>query len=428
MTSDPPNIVMVSIDSMRGDHCGYAGYHRNTTPTMDEIARDGIVFDRAIAPGPATHESMPPIFTGSYPTYLEEEEEGRDVFGKRQSQIRRHLQTRETIPESLKRLGYTTGGFTPNPTASRHFSFDTGFDHFQDFFDTETQQRLFKFLKQSSIPMMKALVDWTFKERSFKPWENYYDEIRSWVQSVDEPYFLWVFLMEPHTPYFVPREYRSENSWIDMMRSNWELQTSPYVVKEPYSTHDELVSAYDDCIRYADAFIAAIQRDLSDSDPALLIHSDHGEGFFEHESYYHTRYLYQENLHVPFLIDNVGVQREVSEPISLRSIPSIVRSIARGDDLSASIDQRFTSSENVFSRTRQGKRLSVQNERWKLIVNADKMELYDLKSDPEEQENKLSTTSEEFEQFLPPIKRFLNHEGERGIITGDARTLTDKGV
>jgi arylsulfatase len=426
MTPDQPNIVMVSIDSLRADHCGHGGYDRETTPAMDEIAREGLVFDRALAPAPATHESMPPIFTGSYPTYLDEEE-GKDVFGKRQDQIRRHMRTRETVPQSLNRLGYTTGGFTPNPTASRHFSFDVGFDHFQDFFGDETRRRLFEFVKGSSVPMLKALVDWAFKERSFKPWEAYYDEVTEWARSTEEPYFLWVFLMEPHTPYFVPREYRSENSWLDMMRSNWELQSSPYEVDEPYGTHDELVSAYDDTVRYADAFVEAIRRDLSDTDPVLLVHSDHGEGFLEHDSYYHTRYLYQENLHVPFLVDNAGVQREVTEPVSLRSIPAIVRAIARGDDLSAFVDEHVT-SEYVVSRTRQGKRLAVQNERWKVIVNADRMELYDLRNDPDEQENLLPTDAAGVEQFLPVLQRFLDDEDEREAVARNARALAEERV
>ncbi|MEF8902078.1 MAG: sulfatase-like hydrolase/transferase, partial [Halovenus sp.] len=61
------NIVLVSIDSLRADHCGFMGYGKETTPNLDRLAREGVVFENAIAPGPATAQSMPAIFTGLHP-------------------------------------------------------------------------------------------------------------------------------------------------------------------------------------------------------------------------------------------------------------------------------------------------------------------------------------------------------------------------
>lgn len=109
------NIVLVSIDSLRADHCGFMGYDRGTTPNLDRLANEGVVFVNAIAPGPATPQSMPAIFTGAHPYAAVDSEK----FDTRKN-IKHHLNRSRTIPEQLTELGYTTAGFSPNPFTSRY--------------------------------------------------------------------------------------------------------------------------------------------------------------------------------------------------------------------------------------------------------------------------------------------------------------------
>ena len=135
------NIVLVTVDSLRADHCSFAGYDRETTPALDEMAADGLVFENAIAPGAITPESLPAIFTGRYPA-TPSDDGGR--IATTRGQIRRHMQVCDTLPERLSRLGYTTGAFTPNPWTSRYFGFDQGFDRFEDFMDADISSSIWE--------------------------------------------------------------------------------------------------------------------------------------------------------------------------------------------------------------------------------------------------------------------------------------------
>lgn len=121
------NIVLITVDSLRADYCYSVDV---PTPAMDELADSGARFETAIAPGPATYESMPAIFTGTQPGQA-------DSPGgvNRRHRIATHLRAHRPIPARLRERGYTTVGVTPNPFTSRLFGFDTGFDRFIDFFE-----------------------------------------------------------------------------------------------------------------------------------------------------------------------------------------------------------------------------------------------------------------------------------------------------
>lgn len=174
------------------------------------------------------------------------------------------------------------------------------------------------------------------------------------VQNTEGSYFLWVLLMDTHTPYFTPRSHRTENSWWEMMHSTLKLRTSDFESALPDEVHENLVSAYDDSIRYVDTFFDRLQDDLAESDPIYIVHSDHGEGFFEHESYYHRKYVYSENVRVPLLITNCDVDRQIETPISLQRLPGIVESTAI-DDVSGLLDLvRDENKSRVTACSREG--------------------------------------------------------------------------
>jgi arylsulfatase len=127
--TDRRNIVLITVDSLRADHCGFMGYDQDTTPYLDTLADESVVFDRAIAPAPFTKQSMPAIFTGQYHTPTRDDYED-------------HVRKRDTIAERLSRRGYSTAGFSPNPFASRNFGYDDGFDLFEDFFGNDSREKI----------------------------------------------------------------------------------------------------------------------------------------------------------------------------------------------------------------------------------------------------------------------------------------------
>jgi arylsulfatase len=353
--SKKPNIVLVTVDSLRADHCGCYGYDQDTTPVLDEMAADGLMFKHAVAPGPATPESMPVIFTGQWPTDKTAGDESELI--QRRERIRAHMEARYTLPERLQDLGYKTAAFTPNPFTSRHFGFDQGFDHFQDFMNESNRGRLYDklfqgFLEDSGLSSLaRVFMNFWQREEVFKPWESYYDEIIEWTRGTEEPYFLWVFLMDAHNPYMSSTEYRTQSRWQEFY-ANVEFWRQSHETPFSESVHEKLVTAYDDSIRYSDAFLGQLQTDLAESEPVIAVHGDHGEAFGEHGSYGHEPYLYAENTRVPLVVTGHSSER-VSEPFSLHELPTLLTDVASGAPTTSH-------GSPAVSRTRDGNALLVR--------------------------------------------------------------------
>lgn len=384
--SNRPNIVFITIDSLRADHCGFLGYSDDITPTLDNLAANGTIFTNAIAPGPSTAESVPAIVTGSYPF---ERSEANSEIDRRIAQIKPHLHARRTIAERLSKLGYSTAAFTPSVFTSRYFGYDEGFDYFQDFLDghrNKIYQSLLKGFKESRFYLPARLVsNLRYREEAFKPWEDFYDEIIEWIVTQDRPYFIWIFLMDVHHPYLADKSCRSQ-SILKTYLSNLELRRQEYDLNPNSSVHDWLVQSYDDSINYIDSCIEQLKSDLCDENTVFVVTSDHGEAFGEHDSYehhggsfgqegkqeYHS-YLYEENIHVPLVIGNYGDSDVFEEPMSLKSTPELLQRIATGSELTG-ITNRF-----VVSKTLDNNKIAVRGLRYKAIATSDGIEVYDLK-------------------------------------------------
>jgi len=350
MTEDRPNIVLVTVDSLRADHCGFMGYEKDTTPTLDQMAEEGVVFENAIAPGPSTPESMPAIFTGQWPIKRREEPDAE--LRARRKRIRAHMQARRTLPERLQELGYTTGAFTPNPFTSRHFGFDEGFDHFQDFMNNSNRGRLYQrvfngFLDGSAVSSLaRVFMNVWQREEVFKPWESYYDEVIEWTRQAEKPYFLWVFLMDAHNPYMSSSEYRNQSRLAEF-HANFEFWRQSHETPFSANVHKKLITAYDDSIRYSDAFLERLRGDLND--PVIAVHGDHGEAFGKHGNYGHEPFLYRENTHVPLVVTGVD-GGYYDGAMSLHTIPDMLVSIANREGT------KEPSEKYAVSATRQGSR------------------------------------------------------------------------
>lgn len=362
------NVVLVTVDSFRADHCGFLGYEGDITSTLDKMAEEGIVFENAISPGPRTPESMPVIFTGEYiPENLPQ-----DMVPQRQ-QIQNHMQTQESIPERFSRKGYHTIGFTPNPFTSRYFGFDQGFDEFHDFLDSSDNavyDRLFQgWLGGDTISNILRLArNMALQEEVFKPWESFYDGFLTSINNAPEPYFAWIFLMDVHEPYLAGDGYHSI-SWWKRWKATWEMYLGDKETPFDETTRERLLTAYDDSIRYTDAFFEQFLADVP-GDPLIAMHGDHGEAFGEHGVYSHEPYLYEENIHVPLLLYGNGQDR-IHHPVSLRSLPTILqKAISDGtQDYGESIAEARTARDDTTA---------LRTSSLKYIENTSDNELYYL--------------------------------------------------
>jgi arylsulfatase len=393
-----PNVVLVTIDSLRADHCGHLGYEGETTPTLDEMAEEGLAFENTIAPGPNTPESMPVIFTGHFlqPYYTGDSD---SPIVRRRENIREHMSRNPSIADALSRAGYTTIGFSPNPFTARHFGFHRGFDRYEDFLDSDARGLIGSVYRQiferflsgdTRLSPVRLVMNWFQNEEMFKSWDEYYDQVVEAAQSAEEPYFLWVFLLDSHLPYLVGSDQRHGVSWLDMWRHNLRLYAGETDAKMDNVGRETLISLYDATIRQVDRFVARLREDLTGTEPVFAVHADHGEAFGEHGTYGHEPYVYEENIRVPYVVWNAdGYEGSVSRPVSLRTLPASIMSIAGVESPFPTPESVAAAGGYVPSNT-AGSRVALRGQRWKYIRNDNaEDELYDLVSDPDENENAL---------------------------------------
>jgi arylsulfatase A-like enzyme len=347
----PRDVVLVTIDSLRADRCGFLGSTAGLTPTMDRLAGDGLLFENAISPAGSTRGSSTSFLTGQYPI-------DRPTATTRTDTIRQHVRTRETLAERFSRMGYQTAAFTANPWTSRFFDFDAGFDHFQDFIDDELAEEAVETGARAGgmSELVSQLRNWWEGQDMFLTWESFYDEIRSWLGTVERPYFLWIFLVDVHMPYLPPRAYQSQSTLAAYAANTWLFADQPSLPVADSWLHDRLVTAYDDTVRYTDAFVEQLLTDLGD-DPLVCVHADHGELLGEGGAYGHGD-LHEHVVHVPLFVAN-HPPRRISRPFSLRGLPDLLTDLATGRPVA--VDDPV-----VTARNNGGMRI-VRGESWRYV-------------------------------------------------------------
>ena len=351
------SLVLITIDCVRGDHVGFLGYGRPTTPFLDSLATRSFVFSNAIAAGTPTYYSFPAILASRSPLAL-----GRDVVG---------LAAREqTLAVALKAAGYRTAAFLAgNPYLSSRFGYEHGFDVFRDFLDhpadsgqgaqPETPRGRF------NRKLARACASFDPARRIYDELYFYYcqhiatqapgslDELRrfpsadvivdhalTWLKAnAGAPFFLWLHLMDPHSPYYPKREA------LEMMGDKVPSPIQARYINACWNRGDlderrlakyrkDVVRLYDAGIRWADAQIArlaaALESSNSWSDCTLAVTADHGEEFLDHGGRYHTPSVHEELVRVPLLLRIPGTNRgkATSSPFSLLNLaPTLIESM-----------------------------------------------------------------------------------------------------
>ena len=401
--SEKRNIVLITLDSLRADHCSFMGYHRETTPNIDRMAREGLYFENAIAPSVPTGPSIFGVFTGEYCSI------GGEDFSEKK--WRKEFKRRKTLAEVLSQKGYNTSAIHPHPYASAIYGFNKGFKHFDNFVQKGRIESM-KGLKISSL--IVSLRKIILKEGTALPWEKFYGKILEWVKSCEKPYFLWVFLLDTHTPYLPPKK-----KWCDL--SHWELAYLFWKINRrgwksgSRAEIEKIKNAYDDAIHYADEFVGRLWEDLEDDDPIFVIHADHGDGLGEHGFYRHPLLLYEELIHVPLVIYNADVKGRIDKPVSLLGLaPSILELIWEENEFPS---ESFACGGRdwVISKIFDGSwKIAIRTKNWKFITGQkEEDELYNLKKDPYEQENIINEHPELAKEMRRIAEIHVKHEMER---------------
>lgn len=325
------------------------GYENPTTPFLDSLTSESFVVPQAIVAGAPTYYSFPAIFASRMPLAL-----GRDVIGLAPGE--------ETLATTLRDSGYATAAFSAaNPYLSSRFGYDQGFDTFRDFLDfgsvddrdAATTQGIKDSRGAESAPQQSARTtlnqsiksfsdvvglgglynDLYFRYcmriapppgsmdalRSFPSADILVDEAESWLGSIGaRPFFLWLHLMDPHSPYYPPNEaYRAFNGEdVDPDRArylNEYWKRSDLTASRLRRKKNEVVQLYDAGIRWMDIqvarLIASLRRTRQWGDTVFALTADHGEEFIEHGGRYHAPLnLGEEIVHVPLMIRVPGEQ------------------------------------------------------------------------------------------------------------------------
>ena len=283
-TGDPrPNVVLVTIDTLRPDHLAPYGYEKNTAPFIEEIAENAATFLRAYGTSSWTAPTSASIFTGLYPTRHGVIESLHAARIRRNSQKKNALLlTRigddvKTLPERLQAAGYTTFGVGANPNIGPEIGFSRGFDHFKrlDFGFTEVGKAVVHDYAHADVAA-KALLDWE-------------DEIKE-----ASPSFIYLHLNDPHVPY------NEREPWFEAPK-----RIDPKLREE---------AAYDSEIAYLDSVLAQLYERLDwDDNTLFILVSDHGEAWGEHGYYRHPLKLHRELTRVLMMVSgpDLGIDRQL---------------------------------------------------------------------------------------------------------------------
>ncbi|MBN2529788.1 MAG: sulfatase [Deltaproteobacteria bacterium] len=263
-----PNVVLIILDAINAGHMSAYGYARKTTPNLEKLTRQGIVFTNHISNSSWTRPSFTTIITG-----MTKKQHGVEL---RNRDVRMDI---TTIAEHFRMAGYQTAGFTGNPLTRGVWGFEQGYQLYEDTFTMD---------------------------RGFPPDKWLTDRATNWLATVgDSPFFLKIFFTATHAPY---RPLASARHFIHQVKEGEVVEYPFREYKEPLSAadHRKTVAAYDDEVRYFDRQLGELMKTLKKMDiadkTAIVVTGDHGEMFGEHGCYTHAYHMWEEALRVPLII------------------------------------------------------------------------------------------------------------------------------
>jgi len=466
-----PNVLLVTIETLRADHVGGYGYERNTTPNLDRLAAEGARFRTTIAQAPFTLPSIASLMTGLTPP---------------RHGVRNHPATLasgiETLAERFQAAGYQTAAMTRHTWLRRKSGLDQGFDEYHN-------NKFAAGLDARSLSL--AALDWL---RAREP---------------AKPFFLWLHFLDPHLPYTPGYPYsvlyhdrhaseprvKHLRAMIDVDRDTYEptpyadISGGPYYdLVFPYYPDNpilldlafwrrsrgsiffddehyrpehvaELRDLYDGAIVYTDDNLGRVLKALSEmgleESTIVAVAGDHGEAFAEHGiSFTHDFTLYDEVLRVPLVLrypGQIDPGTDVEQQVRLMDVAPTLLDLAgvapleaieatslapllRGGSLpylsafaeSAPRRPMFPEQERIYFDGNRGKWRMVRTERFKLIQiphpDGDRFEFYDLVDDPKETRNLFAELPGEAGKLAPMLRAWIESDPAR-----DADASADEG-
>ena len=407
-----PDIVLVTVDTLRADHLGCYGYFRETSPTLDALSEESVLFERCISPMATTLPSHLSLFTGLWPHQ-------HGYVANTGAVVNPFTPTvgRQPISSVLSRAGYTTAAFVSGPTVSRPTGIHAGFDHFDE--HAAKSARTFEERSRPAAKTVQRAVSWLREEAP-----------------TDEPVFLWIHLWDPHEPNIpdAAHEVFKADAQLDALLAERRvdvealqgldaiqlrrlldaefakrapvdsdadrLEVNEALIRSLYDRYDADVLATDSAVA---ELLGALRETGRWEETLFCFTADHGQSLGQHTWLEHGT-ITHENVHVPLLMrfpgDAVTQPRAISRTVSLVDVfPTILARLnldssaefysqAAGlDALNPAFDRPFTLSQRSVRPSRWGAelRFSLSDDRFRWYhVPGGAEELYDLEADPGE--------------------------------------------
>jgi len=292
-----PNMLLISIDSLRADRLGCYGADRSTSPNLDQFADGAVRFTRAVANAPWTLPSHVTMMTG--------QEVGVHVVNRTALKLAPYA---TTIATALRARGYATAAVVTAPYLRALYGFNVGFDSYDDSLDAPDFEKSHH-LKTANRAVDKTLA--AIRARRGKPW------------------FVFLHLFDVHYDYVPPAPYRlmfADPSYRgNFSVENWEGETAFHPGMDP-ADFAYVLARYDGGVAWTDSQLGRLFAGLKASGEwtgaAVIVTADHGEEFLEHGSKGHGHSLFDELLHVPLLVKAPGATAPatIDAPVSLADI------------------------------------------------------------------------------------------------------------
>lgn len=398
LSASPPNLVILSIDTLGADHMGLYGYKKNTTPNIDMWARNATVFTNAHTVIPVTYPSFVALMTGRHPfstkIYLNTYGEGQYIS-----------ENTNTLARLLKEKGYKTAAFFGNGALESELTnLDIGFDVYEH------------------------IDAWSYKDWTYS---NFVDDPLKWLEkNKNNKFFLWVNLIDPHTPYEPASELSCKHNvqYCDAFNTGSLVEVeelrkakSGCRMEEEVNqdTVEMLKTLYDGEVEAVDTLLKQIIDHIEtlklDKNTIIVLYSDHGEGFDHDYFFAHGHVLYNSSTRIPLIIKHPRLSSGgtlVNKLVSntdilptLLDLMGISRESLNIDGTSFSdifyndvLSRIFTKRRRfMLMSTSDLSKFAIVDGKYKYIYSTDRAclwrdqqeELYDLQKDPGETENLL---------------------------------------
>jgi len=388
----PPNVLLVSFDTLRADRVGSYGYDKPITPSLDALAARGVVFERAYSPAPSTLLAHASLLTGLQPD-VHSVLAMRDVLSEEIT----------TLAQPLRAAGYRTGAFVNCGWLLPSFGFDRGFVTYDFSHDLAVHRKegTVRFGRDAQ-ETNRAIITWL----EDYPWDHF---------------FLFVHYFDVHSdwqelPYEAPPEWQSRFAVPrpEGFRSgDGEVTASAYLVRMNeqgirWSSAERayVESLYDAGVGYVDAAFGQLLAKLEEldllDDTLVIVVADHGEEFQEHGQVLHDQ-VYEEDVRIPLIVAfpprDPGMQKHagsrwggIVELVDV--VPTVLDYLGieapkglQGRSLLEVLEEKSETNRRVFFRTQIGEQVGMREGRHKLVHqrNSGRTLLFDLDADPHEQ-------------------------------------------